>query len=238
MKVPGVFFHCNGGFEQVGYAVLPGGPIRIPVRFKRDWKAFRESWEHLPVDSFVPDSYRFRRYSRLLYCARKGRIERLPHRSFLQSADRNRLYGGVSRRFAAVRPKEIRSPVLRALIAIDLSCFGISAAVGPQWFVGVHQIRVVARRGQPGKPTPEGIHQDGCSFIGIHLVGRRNVRGGYTRVYANDHSRPFVTCLRDPLDSLIVDDTRVKHAVSPIHPLNAKAPGVRDILVLTYDVAT
>jgi hypothetical protein len=69
----------------------------------------------------------------------------------------------------------------------------------------------------------------------MHLVGRRNVQGGYTRISDQDGRELMVTCLTDPLDSIVVDDTRVRHSVTPIEPLNPGQAAVRDVLVLTYD---
>jgi hypothetical protein len=87
-------------------------------------------------------------------------------------------------------------------------------------------------------PTPEGVHRDRSRFVGIHLIARRNVRGGYTRIYGKeDNHESAVACLTDPADSIVSDDTRLRHLVTPIKPLNPRVPGVRDMLILTYDLA-
>jgi hypothetical protein len=69
----------------------------------------------------------------------------------------------------------------------------------------------------------------------MHLVGRRNVRGGYTKLSDQDGRALTIACLTDPLDSIVVDDTRVRHSVTPIQPLNPSKAAVRDVLILTYD---
>jgi hypothetical protein len=224
--------------ENSGYVILPGLVSQIRSDFARSWKTFAKSWELLPPDGSISAShcYRFRRYSRLICHPHEDRIERLPDARFVQTTFNNPLYGGIKREFAPVLPPEIKSEVLRQMIGIDFCHFGISPnKLGPRWFVGVHQIRIVGRRGHPGMPTPEGEHRDGNHFVGMHLVGRRNVRGGYTKISDQNGRELMVTCLTEALDSIVVDDTRVRHSVTPIEPLNPGKAAVRDMLVLTYD---
>jgi hypothetical protein len=238
MKMLSVSSGYESEIQNAGYAILPGRFFKIPSHFARNWNTFVKSWELLPQDDSISgaDCYRFRRYSRLVCYPHENKIERLPHAGFFQSASNNHLYGGIKREFAPVLPRAINNGALRQLIALNFCHFGISPNyLNPRWFVGVHQIRIFGRRGHPGTPTPEGIHRDGSHFIGMHLVGRRNVRGGYTRIFDQNGNELANTCLTYPLDSIVVDDTRVRHAVTPIQPLDPNEPAVRDMLILTYD---
>jgi hypothetical protein len=40
--------------------------------------------------------------------------------------------------------------------------------------------------------------------------------------------------LAQPMDAAVVDDSRVYHGVTPVHPLDASAPAFRDVLVITF----
>jgi hypothetical protein len=40
--------------------------------------------------------------------------------------------------------------------------------------------------------------------------------------------------LTAPLDSALVDDSRVYHGVTPVVPLDPAAPAYRDVLVVTF----
>lgn len=238
MKMLHVWPRSECEIQNAGYAILPSRFFKIPFHFAQAWKAFARSWEHLPRDESISGAYcyRFRRYSRILCYPRIDKIETLPHTRFFQSPSTNPLYGGVERKFAPVLSQEIKNPVLRELIGIDFCHFEIPPSdCSLRWLIGVHQIRIVGRRGHPGIPTPEGVHRDGSRFIGMHLVSRRNVRGGHTRIYGEGQDEPTIICLTNPSDSLVIDDSRIRHSVTPIRPLKGNGPAVRDMLILTYD---
>ena len=40
--------------------------------------------------------------------------------------------------------------------------------------------------------------------------------------------------LDTPLDTVLLDDHRVWHGVTPVHPVDDAAPAHRDVLVLTF----
>jgi hypothetical protein len=100
--------------------------------------------------------------------------------------------------------------------------------------VRVHQIRVVATPAQPGLPAPEGVHQDGTDFLTLHLVRRHNVAGAESCVYdlARNPVRRFT--LRQPLDSMILEDPRVLHGVTPVYSADGRTPGSRDLLGIDF----
>jgi hypothetical protein len=100
--------------------------------------------------------------------------------------------------------------------------------------VEVHQFRIYAKLGAAGKPTPEGMHQDGVDYVLIVLIDRANVRGGTTTI-ADLKKRPLGSfVLAQPLDAAWVDDARVCHGVNPIKPLDKTASAHRDALVVTF----
>jgi hypothetical protein len=102
------------------------------------------------------------------------------------------------------------------------------------WEVRMHQMRIVAQPDTPGLPTPEGIHQDGTDFHTLHLFRRDNVEGGETTIYGLDRSPTFRRTMRDVLDTLILEDPRIMHGVTPIVPADGKTVGKRDIFGIDF----
>jgi hypothetical protein len=104
----------------------------------------------------------------------------------------------------------------------------------PAWHVEVHQFRIEARPGEAGRPTPEGMHQDGVDWVLVLMVGRVNIAEGETSIHALDRKLLGSFTLREPLDSALVDDHRVFHGVTPVQPLDPALPAHRDVLVVTF----
>jgi hypothetical protein len=102
------------------------------------------------------------------------------------------------------------------------------------WEVRMHQMRIVATAHLPGLPTPEGIHQDGTDFQTLHLLRRDNIAGGDTTIYGLDRAPLFDCTLRDVLDTLILEDPRVMHGVTPVTSADRRTPGKRDIFGIDY----
>ena len=101
----------------------------------------------------------------------------------------------------------------------------------PRWYIEAHQFRIDTAGGI-GRPTPEGAHRDGVDFVAVILVGRRNVRGGETRVFDADGPAGVRFTMEEPWTMLLMNDARVIHETTPIQADGA--PGARDTLVLTY----
>ncbi len=100
-----------------------------------------------------------------------------------------------------------------------------------RWFIEAHQFRIDTADGI-GRPTPEGAHRDGVDFVAVVLVGRRNIKGGETRVFEADGPNGVRFTLTEPWSVLLLDDARVIHESTPIQPDGENS--ARDTLVLTY----
>jgi hypothetical protein len=202
------------------------------------FERFRAIWEDLEPDEDLADggAYRFRRYGLLRAVSTPDGfvLEPLPHRPFRQ--DDIPMWRDAERHFAPLTPPMLADPCLDALVAFDLAVAD-RVRPGTDWTVGLHTIRVVARAGESGLPTPEGVHRDGHAFVGMHLVRRENGTGGESRVRRDGHPDAEFT-LTSPLDSVLVDDTAVRHAVSPIAAHDPTAGRtVRDMLLVDLNPA-
>jgi hypothetical protein len=209
------------GFARLDPAALRGrlaGP---------DWDAFASSWDRLEVDPYMADRGRYRRRRHAVYSVSADgalrREERQPH---YQSVEYNPLHGGIERWLS---PVEGEPPALQRTLRFCVEAFGR----GP-WRAEVHQFRIEAREGEPGKPTPEGMHRDGVDFVLVLLVRRVNIRSGTTTIVDAASGEESAFTLTEPFDAVLVDDNRVRHGVTPVEAVEEGAPAYRDVLVVTF----
>jgi hypothetical protein len=233
----------NGGvradIRRRGFGFVSGSQFHLSYDTRESWQALRSDWHHLPADAYLKDQgrYRFRRYDRFFFLPISGELLPLPHRPFLQRKGFNQLHGDIEREFARLPARSLENVFLRELVKFDFGQFSPrNDLIEKPWEVGIHEIRIVAKPGEAGKPTPEGRHRDGYNFIAMHLIRRRNIVGGVTTLYGNGNKILQALTLLDPLDSLYVEDTRVTHDVTPVHSEN-QTRGIRDVLVVTYRCA-
>jgi len=204
------------------------------------WDRFADSWNDLGLDRFMADGGRYRRRRFAAFSASpapdlSGGVVRKPHQPHYQSRDYNSLNGGVQRWFEPITDAIADHPVTRALLARGLALFHPLTTDPPaRWHVELHQFRIEAGEGEAGLPTPEGAHRDGVDWVIVMLVERRNAASGVTDIYANDGARLGAFTLEQPRDTVFLDDHRVLHGVTAIHPLEPGQPARRDVLVATF----
>ena len=199
------------------------------------WDAFADSWNDLGLDRFMADGGRYRRRRFAAFSASPDGVVRKPHQPHYQSRDYNGLNGGVQRWFEPVLDAIAEHPVTRAVLREGLALFHPLTVDPPKaWHVEMHQFRIEAGDGEAGLPTPEGAHRDGVDWVIVMLVDRHNVASGVTDIFANDGARLGAFTLERPRDTVFLDDHRVLHGVTAIHPLEAGQPARRDVLVATF----
>ncbi|MES2525563.1 MAG: 2OG-Fe dioxygenase family protein [Bdellovibrionota bacterium] len=194
---------------------------------------FQSFWNNLPTDQHMADGgvYRQRRFGVYHYIPGKG-LAFKGNEHFFQSKNVNKLNGGVARSFETVEHGFAHDPVLISLLYWDL--YQLPEFVRSKKLkVYIHQIRILANPLMTGNPTPEGIHQDGHLYVAQHLVKRNNVSGGTSQIYNLDKFPVFTTTLKNPLDTLIVNDPYVFHSVTPITSLSDN--GTRDMLLVDFN---
>lgn len=203
----------------------------------RDWEGFAASWNDLGLDRYMADGGRYRRRRHAAFAlAADGTITRKPHQPHYQSRDYNALNGGVERWFAPVTDAVGTHPMTLAVLrmAHDLFTPRTPPELRPSsWHAELHQFRIEAEPGGEGRPTPEGMHRDGVDWVLVMLIGRINVRSGLTTIHDLRRREIGHFTLAEPGDTALVDDFRVYHGVTAIHPLDPALPAHRDVLVLT-----
>ena len=202
-----------------------------------DWGSFADSWDDLGVDTYMADGGRYRRRRFAAFRATAGGIVRKPHQPHYQSRDYNELNGGIERWFEPITAAAARHPALTAILRTSHALFDrlTPAELRPTaWHVEIHQFRIETRAGEAGHPTPEGMHRDGVDWVLVLMVRRENVASGETTIY-DLVRRPLGSfTLTAPLDSALVDDSRVYHGVTPVVALDPGRPAYRDVLVVTF----
>lgn len=194
---------------------------------------FQEFWNFLPTDPFMADGglYRQRRFGVYHYVPGEG-LSFKGNEKFFQSKDINNLNGGMERSFECIEPEFSRDHILLSLLYWDL--FQLPQHIRSKKLkVYIHQIRIVSSHEMVGNPTPEGIHQDGHLYVAQHLINRTNVSGGTSQIYDLEKFPVFSKTLTNPLDTLLVNDPRVFHSVTPIRALNNY--GSRDMLLVDFN---
>jgi len=199
-----------------------------------DWDAFAASWNDLARDEHLPEGHRYRRrrHATLSARAEDDAFTVEAHQPHYQSLEYNTLVGGIERWFGPMRPQMLASASFRAIVGFCLRFFGPMQAASDS-HIECHQFRIEARPDAAGKPTPEGVHRDGVDFVLVLLVNRVNIASGTTTVHDLDCKLLGSFTLTEPLDSALVHDTRVKHGVTEVRPIDPAKPAYRDVLVVT-----
>ena len=203
-----------------------------------DWPTFVASWNALAPDTYLAQTGRHRRRLYGVFAAAAGEpIRHEPHQPHYQSLDYNPLQGDIERWFEPLTPDVASSTSLRTILAFTRDFFGQLAPGTSRWHIEVHQFRIEARAGQPGEPTPEGVHRDGVDYVLVLLIDRHNIASGTTTIHAIDGTQLGSFTLTAPLDAALVDDNQVFHGVTAVTPLDPSLPAHRDVLVVTLRAA-
>jgi hypothetical protein len=220
-----------------GFAWIPGAAWSLGPRFDPHWKNLRHDWDGLELDRYLANgaTFRRRRYGRFFWSPDSQELLPLPREAYYQPEDENPYAGGMVREFAGLLAETVGNPFLPALVRSTFACLPVAGERKSRtWEVRIHQIRIVATPEQPGLPAPEGIHQDGTDFLTLHLVRRRNIAGGESTIYDLDRKPIQRFTMRETLDSMILEDSRIMHGVTPITPDDGRSTGTRDLLGVDF----
>jgi hypothetical protein len=220
-----------------GFAWIPRAAWWIDPSLEPHWQRLTQDWDHLELDQYLAEGARFRlrRYGRYSWSPAEDALAALPYEPYFQPEDENPYAGGIVRKFAPLLPGTVHNPFLHALVRATFACLPVPVArQDATWEVRIHQIRIVASPRVPGLPAPEGIHQDGTDYLTLHLVRRHNIRGGESTIYDLDRKPIQHYILREPLDTMILEDPRIMHGVTPVHPADERNLGIRDLLGVDF----
>lgn len=212
---------------------------RLPVSANGDWDEFVRSWDDLPADPYVKPSHRTSRYRRLgrLMARPGGVVEQLPPKAFFQATEINAVYGGQARIFEPILPKTLDNAQFRAIVEHDVELIRQVSQNVENWLVTVHQIRVLATGDVTSAPAPEGRHSDGHDYVIMHLINRQNCAGGLSRIFRKGEHEPLTErTLRQPMETIVLNDQTMEHEVTPIGPDGAST-AIRDMMIIDFERA-
>ncbi len=236
MPFPTIDSPADASLERDGFAFLPAAEMRalLPAAAVAGFAEFAASWDRLGDDRYMADGGRYRRRRHGAFAVGADGIVRKPHQPHYQSRDYNMLNGGIERWFEPIEPDVAAGAPMQGLVGFADRVFTpLSPPRDGDWHVEVHQFRIEAGK-EPGLPTPEGLHRDGVDWVLVTLIARHNVREGVTKIHGPDKAECGSFCLAEPFDTVLVDDHRLYHAVTPIVPIDPAEPAYRDVLVVTF----
>ncbi len=223
--------------ENNKYVIIPKINFRIPKSLDIHKKQFKKEWGKLGKDNFLESgkSFRYRRFRYFYFSPVSGEILPFAPTPYYQPAEINNYAGSIDRKFDSIKNKTINNPFLQELIKFDFQQLPVSMnEKSDPWMVDIHQIRIIATSNENGEPTPEGIHHDENDFIWIHLIKRKNVSGGINSIYSNDQKLLGDCTLNKNMDSIVLWDPKVMHAVTSIYPKDISKNAIRDVLLICF----
>ena len=218
-----------------GFAFLRAPAMRglLDSAGLRGWAAFAASWDDLGLDTYMADGGRYRKRRHQAFQVSDMLIAKKPRQPHYQSRDFNALNGGIARWFEPVTDAVADGDALPAILRLCHQVFD-TLTPSPAWHVEVHQFRIEPQPGQDGRPTPEGLHQDGVDWVLVLLVRRENIASGETGIHGADRAALASFTLAEPADAAWLDDHRVFHGVTAVQPIDPGCPAFRDVLVVTF----
>jgi hypothetical protein len=223
--------------QRDGFSFVEGATMRPLLEGHRalsDWAAFVASWEHLELDTYLASVGRHRRRRHAVYSSgRSGPIHREPHQPHFQGLQYNRLQGDIERWFEPIETDVGDGASMQAILEFTRDFFEPLSPQTSAWHIEVHQFRIEARPGEPGQPTPEGVHRDGVDYVLVLLIDRSNILSGTTTIHTADGRQLGSFTLTAPLDAALVDDARVFHGVTAVTAEDPTQAAHRDVLVVT-----
>jgi hypothetical protein len=204
-----------------------------------DWAAFAQSWNDLAPDTYLAAQGRHRRRRHATFSIEaNGELRRETHQPHYQSLQHNPLQGDIQRWFRPMRPALADGASLHRILTFSYELFAALVPTPRRWHVEAHQFRIEARAGEPGEPTPEGVHRDGVDYVLVLLIDRENIESGTTTIHTQDGGLLGSFTLAHALDAALVDDNRVFHGVTSVTPLDPSQLAHRDVLVVTFKTDT
>ncbi len=243
------------GFLAVSAAEMPAHlapfcAMESGVANDAAWDTFADSWNRLAPDPYLARKQmaRRRRHGRFeAVCSNAATppvVRRTANGPHYQSLTYNPLQGGIKRHFEPIEGALGDSATLCGLIGFGAALFHQvaqhpSAAQGDEaarrrWAIETHQFRITPTVESQGYPTPEGSHRDGVDFVLVMMVHRQNLREGTTTITDAAGNSLGAFTLTDRFDVALVDDRRVWHGVTPVHPVDPNTVSHRDVIVITY----
>ncbi|MEM7205795.1 MAG: 2OG-Fe dioxygenase family protein [Planctomycetota bacterium] len=189
-------------------------------------RAIELGFDDLARDRYATATDRRRRFSqyRGKFEGDRWRIERLPHRPFVQPLKYNSLIGGVLRDFEPIAED--------VAFLLEWTARHLELERDHDWQANLHMIRTRCSESAEGIVVPEGRHQDGHQYVTLMCVRRTNITGGRTYLYDASSGRQLTSLMLEAGECLLIDDRLVAHDTTPIQ---TSSIGSRDMIVMVWN---
>lgn len=225
-----------------GFSWISGKQYCLSTQMQFCWHELARAWNNLIPDRYLSDGgrYRQRRMGKYHYFPNHNRLEKQDVEGiYYQATSINDTNGGVKRKSGPLEPAFANNPLLHDLIRLYYTLLPVPNEWHDQgWLVYVHPFRILATSDEIGYPTPEGIHRDGHLFTVQIFVDKKNVTtdSAESQIWSNGEQRLLLAkTFQYPLDTLIINDERVKHCATPLYASGSDC-GVRDIFTINYNL--
>ncbi|GLR75245.1 MULTISPECIES: 2OG-Fe dioxygenase family protein [Aliivibrio] len=200
-----------------------------------DWDNFKDSWNELDQDNYMNDDgkYRFRNFCKARYLRSEDTLWMKEYDHYYQPTAVNPLNGGIKRWFSPIKGEVFHNSILNQLlkkIGYELS----ELTNQDVWNINIYQNRIIAEQNQQGKPSPEGIHNDGVKYSTLLMINRENVSGGINTIFDQNKTPIFDHTLTKEGECIFFQDTSTYHFASPIVQVDPNKLGIRDLLVVEF----
>lgn len=223
-------------FQQTGYIRFDLVKELSYPELAADLKQLQAAFSDLPLDTYAPETHRYRRYSRAIILPWNGEIHWLPNYvredgtvvcEYYQGTFNNE-YVQEYRAFAPLSEEIKQNRLLNKIIRYDFEqTFWHPRELIQPIHIGVHMVNFAVHRDEESVASPNCVHRDGEPFTFAHLITYHNVKGGINAIgtlSAAGKDRQAVReeeileefILTEPLQSYGVCDRMVSHYVSPI----------------------
>ena len=226
---------------QKGYSFIRHPNFEFVTHYENEFEVFRQSYHEMSRDKHLNagEGDRFRRYARMAIHRKTLQLFVYPHDTFFQSKTYDVLYGNIHREFPAVTPAILQNAFFQTLLRENFKSFPVPPGADDLYEISVHMIRIVANKDHRfGRPAPEGVHQDGYHFVGIHLMDRQNLEGAQNRIHDLNKRIIERQTFFNPMDSCLFDDRKIFHSVQPFRTADPTQDAYRDMLILLYQPIT
>lgn len=198
------------------------------------------SFEDLPFDKFMnPEHFgtRKRRFGRFEYNFDTDKYTQLSNVPYVPRFNNHNQYqNGVPRMFEPLAESTANNPILGTAMKAFASKLPASFKKNHAE-IKIQQIRIIAdERTNCAQPTPEGIHRDGETFIGVIIVNRTNVSGGEVTVYNRTGTDVLGSFISQPWEGYLIDDRETMHCVSAIRAVDSSKLCCRDVFIFNFNV--
>lgn len=211
-----------------GVALITASSVILSEADQADLDAIADSFDSLTPDPYDRSMRRFRAHGEFSFETNTGWpiITRLHYGTYRQSARFNPLEAGRERVFRSL-PDSLLTPLLWRMVYTIFGCLPDSIQSVPTLRIQIHQFSYRARHG-PAVSSPLGLHRDGEPYTAVVFIGKSDLWGGDT-IVADEHGQLVLGhSLSEPLETLLLNDAAVVHAVTPV------LRGRRDVLLVDF----